>query len=185
SRFSAPMNRWQGHKFRRSLLLPRKTIDHFLILAWRLSVFTELVVSGTPGYIRARWVNARQSSWGNIIFIFIGVAVELGDVFKLIGAEYAATVRSIGVIPAEAWHNPVVHPDIEVRHHNHRCLKPFGQVERFYGEFEALRRVGRKQKNVFRIAMRSVGALQEICLLRAGWHSCRGTYSLNIDDYSG
>jgi hypothetical protein len=32
-------------------------------------------------------------------------------------------------------------------------LKAFGQVKRFYGEFEALCRVGWKQKDVFRIAM--------------------------------
>ena len=65
-------------------MLQSETIHYFLILARRLGIAAELIVPGAPGYVRSIRVHSRQSSWNNVIFILIGVAMELGDAFQIL-----------------------------------------------------------------------------------------------------
>ena len=56
--------------------------------------------------------------------------MELRQRFDFFFRQDLAAVRPIGVVPLELGAHPVVHADVEVGHHEHRGLQPFGEIER-------------------------------------------------------
>jgi hypothetical protein len=61
-------------------------------------------------------------------------------------------------------------------------LQAVGQVEARGGELEALARVLRQQQHVLGVAMRRVGAAQQVGLLGARRHAGAGAAALHVDD---
>ena len=63
----------------------------------------------------------------------------------------------------------------------HRRLQPVGEVEGERAELERLGRVLREQEHVLGVAVRGVGAGDEVALLGAGRHASRGAGALHIE----
>jgi hypothetical protein len=75
----------------------------------------------------------------------------------------------------------LVHADVQVGHHEHRRLQAVGQVQRGGGVLEAFVRVFRKQQHVLGVAVRGVGAGQQVGLLRARGHAGGRPAALHVD----
>ena len=119
-------------------------------------------------------VGAGQRARRHEVLVFVGVAEELGDLGQVLVVEDATSVGHVVVVPGELGHDPVVHADVEVGEHEDRRLEPLGQVEALHGELEALVRVGREEHDVLGVAVRGVGAHQDVALLGARGHARRG-----------
>jgi hypothetical protein len=68
----------------------------------------------------------------------------------------------------------VVHADVEIEHQEDRGLQPLGEIEALRRHLEALGRVFRKQQDVLGVAVRGIGAGDQVALLGAGRHAGRG-----------
>ena len=60
----------------------------------------------------------------------------------------------IGVVPREARAHPVVHPDVEIGHHEHRRLETLGEIECLDGEVKHSPGIRREERDVLRVAVR-------------------------------
>ena len=78
--------------------------------------------------------------------------------------------------------DPVVHADVEVAQHEDRRLEAFGEVEGIDRELERFARIGRKQADVARVAVRGIGAEHQVALLRARRHAGRWAGALHIEE---
>ena len=87
------------------------------------------------------------------------------------------------VVPLQRTAEPVVHADVEIGHDEDRRLQPVGEVERLRGHLEGFGRVLGEQQHVLGVAVRGVGAAQQVALLRARRHAGRGTGALHVDDH--
>ena len=79
----------------------------------------------------------------------------------------------------------MVHADIEVEHDEDRRLQPVGEVEGGGGELERLGRVLGKQQHVLGVAVRGVGAGDDVGLLRSRRHAGRGAGPLHVENHRG
>ncbi len=79
----------------------------------------------------------------------------------------------------------MVHADVEIDHDEDRRLQPVGEIERLRAEFERLRRVLGKQQHVLGVAVRGVGAGDDIGLLRARRHAGRRPGPLHVEHDGG
>jgi hypothetical protein len=77
----------------------------------------------------------------------------------------------------------MVHADIEIEHHEDRGLQAVGEIEGLGREFEGFGRVFRKQQHMLGVAMRSIGAGDDVALLGSRRHAGRGTGALHVDDH--
>ena len=77
----------------------------------------------------------------------------------------------------------MVHADVEIEHDEDRRLQPVGEVERLGAEFEALGRVLGEQQHVLGVAVRGVGAGEEVGLLGARRHAGRRAAALHVEDH--
>src|SRR5437764_597078 len=73
----------------------------------------------------------------------------------------------------------------EVERDKARRLQPVGEIERVGGEGEGLVGVRREQQDVLRIAVRGVGAGDDVGLLGAGRHPGRRAAALDVEDDRG
>ena len=76
----------------------------------------------------------------------------------------------------------LVHADVEVGHQEHRRLEAVGEVEALRRELEALVRILGEEQDVLGVAVRGVGAGEDVGLLGARGHAGRGAAALHIDD---
>ncbi len=166
-------------------MLLQKPVHHFLVFVRRFRVAAQLVVSRAARKERSLGMHARQSSRRHKILVFVSVALELRNLFQFFRAQNAAALRLVRFVPGEAWYHPIVHSDIQIGQHENRSLEALGQVECFGSELKTLVRIAWEQQNVFGIAMRCVGAFQNVALLRAGGHAGGRTHALNIDNHRG
>ncbi len=88
-----------------------------------------------------------------------------------------------GVVPLERTAKPVVHADVEIEHHEDRGLQAFGEIEGLRGKFKRLSRIFRKQQHMLGVAVRGIGAGQDVALLGARRHAGRGTGALHVHDH--
>jgi hypothetical protein len=109
--------------------------------------------------------------------------VEFRQRLDLLLAEHLAAVGTVAVVPLQFGAHPVVHADVEVRQHEHRRLQPLGEVEGLHGQVEALLGIRGEDQHVLGVAVRGVGAEQDVALLRAGRHAGRGTDALDVEDH--
>ena len=127
-------------------------------------------------------MRARQGAVRNSIAIDVEVAAELGAGFEVLEVHDLAAVELARRVPVERRHQPVVHADVEIHHHEDRRLQPVCEVERVGGEGEGFVRVLREQQNVLGIPMRGVGGGEDVGLLRAGRHAGRWAAALDVED---
>ena len=79
----------------------------------------------------------------------------------------------------------MVHADVEVEHHEDRGLQPVGEVEGLGAELEGLGRIFGEQQHVLGVAVRGIGAGNDVGLLRARRHAGRWAGALHIEDHGG
>ena len=87
------------------------------------------------------------------------------------------------VVPGERIGHPVVHADIEVGHDDDRRLQALGKIERLRAHREALGRVGGEQQHVLGVAVRGVGAGDDVGLLGARRHARGGAAALDVEQH--
>ena len=87
------------------------------------------------------------------------------------------------VVPRERLAQPLVHADVEVEHDEDRRLQPVGEIEGQRRELEALARVFREQQHVLGVAVRGVGAGEQVGLLGARRHAGRRPAALHVEDH--
>ena len=75
----------------------------------------------------------------------------------------------------------VVHADVEIEHDEDWRLQPVGKIEGLRAEGEGFGRVLGEQQDVLGVAVRSVGARNDVALLRAGRHPGGGACTLHIE----
>ena len=97
--------------------------------------------------------------------------------------ELLAPVVAARVVPAEGVGGPVVHPEVEVAHHDDGGLDTLGEVERGRRELERLGRVLREEEHVLGVAVRCVCAREDVRLLGAGRHAGRGAAALDVEQH--
>ena len=158
-------------KLRGRFVLFQQAIHHFLVFVGNFGVAAELVVAGPASEVGPFGMHAGQGARRDLIFVFAGVALEFGQLFDFFQAQDAAAIGLISVVPFEARDHPIVHADVEIGHQKDRRLEALGQIESDRREFEALGRIRRKQQNMFRVAVRRVGAFEQIALLGARRHA--------------
>ena len=64
-------------------------------------------------------------------------------------------------------------------------LQALGEIEGVAREVEALFRIARKQADVFGVAMRGVGAFEDVALLGTRRHAGRRTHALDVEQHGG
>ena len=127
-------------------------------------------------------VRAGQRAPGNAVAIDILVAAEVAAGFELFGAHHLAAVEAARIVPGEGFAQPLVHADVQVGHHEHRRLQPVGQVQRRGRMLETFVRVLREQQHMLGVAVRGIGAAQDVGLLRARGHAGGRPAALHVDD---
>ena len=134
------------------------------------------------GAIRA---HPRQRAIRNAVAVRIEIPEERRDVLQLRGRQHLAAIGTIGIVPGQRRHHPVVHAYVEIAQYEHRRLVPLGEIERRYREFERLARIGRIEADVSRVAVRRVGAHHQISLLRPRRHAGGRPGPLHVEDDGG
>ena len=110
-------------------------------------------------------------------------ALDVLELLQLLGAQHLAAVVHVRVVPGERLRHPVVHADVEVGHDDDGRLQALGEVEGLRAHREAFRRVGGEQQHVLGVAVRGVGAGDDVGLLRARRHARRGAAALDVEQH--
>ena len=127
-------------------------------------------------------MRAGQRAERDAVAVEVLVARELlAGLEVLVGQHLAAVVAAV-VVPRERFAQALVHADVQVGHQEHRGLQPVGEVEALRRELEALVRVLGEEQHVLGVAVRGVGAGEDVGLLRARRHAGRGAAALHVDD---
>ena len=112
------------HPLLRSLELAFQAIEDDLILGRVLGVAAVLRMAGTSREVRPLRMNAGQGSIRNRIAILVHVPIELIELLDLFLRQHLAAIGLVAIVPFEDRAHPIIHADIEIRHHEHRCLQP-------------------------------------------------------------
>ena len=120
---------------------------------------------------------------GNAVAIDVEIAAEFPPFLQHLCGHHLAAIILPGVIPLQRARQTMVHADIEVEHHEYRGLQALGEVKRGCREFERFSRILRKQQHMLGVAMRCIGADQDVALLGSGRHARRWTCALHIHDH--
>ncbi len=174
------------HQRLRALELALQAIEHDLVVVRVLGVAAVLVVTGAAREIRALRMHAGQRAVGDRVFVQIEIAVELGrQLFDLFLRQHLAAIRLVALVPVEDGTHPVVHADVEIRHHEYRRLQALGQIEGIDRHVEAFFRVRREQQHVARVAVRGIGRRHDVALLCPRRHARRGSDALDVEQHRG
>ena len=130
-------------------------------------------------------MHAGQRARRDAVTVHVQIAGKLLHLFQLFGVEHLAAVRAIGVVPRQTPAHPVIHADVQITGHEHRCLKALGKIERAHAEPETLFGISRKEHDVLGIAMRGVRERHEVALLRARRHAGGRAGALHIVEDGG
>ena len=104
-------------------------------------------------------------------------------VVQVVGGQHLAAVVAAAVVPGERRADMVVHAEIEIAHDDHRGLQPFGEIEGVGGQLETFPGVAGKEQDMFGVAVRGIGAGQEVGLLGPGGHAGARAGPLHIDEH--
>ena len=130
-------------------------------------------------------MGARIGAIRNSVPVHVQITAELLACLEVGSRHDLAAIVFAAVVPGERPAQAMVHPDIEVEHHEDRGLQAIRQVEGIRREVESLGRVLRKEEDMLSIAMRRVRAGDQIALLGARRHAGRGARALHIEDHRG
>ncbi len=128
-------------------------------------------------------MRAGQRAVRDAVAVHVQIPAEFFPFVQHLGRHDLAAVEAARVVPFQGRRQALVHADVEVGHEEDRRLQPLGEVERERAELEALGRVLGEEEHVLGVAVREVGALDDVGLLRARRHPGRGAAALHVDDH--
>ena len=128
-------------------------------------------------------MRARIGAVRDAVAVDVEIAAEILAGVEIGGGHHLAAVVFLAVVPLERPAQPIVHADLEIEHDEHRRLQPVGEIERLGAELERLGRVLRQQQNVLGVAVRGIGAVEDVGLLRARRHAGRGAGTLHVEHH--
>ena len=130
-------------------------------------------------------MDARQGSIRDAVTIDIKVAMKLLHLFELFSCQDLTPIRHLAGVKLKVRNHPVVHPDIQVGHHDDRCLQALRVVKSGLRHGEAFVRVPWKEQHMLGVAMRGIGATHDVRLLRARRHTRGWAGALHIENDRG
>ena len=157
-------------------------LNHYLVVGGILRVGTVPGMSGPTGEVRSFRMFARDGPVCYAITVHVDIAIKFVHRLKIFRRQNLAFVRLIIIVPLEIRTHPVIHSDIEVRHHHDWRLQAIRKIKCGDRHVKAFFGIGRKQQHVLDISMRRIRAYHEITLLRTRWHAGRRTSSLHIEN---
>ena len=168
----------------RRLQLAQQTLHIVDVIGPLFAIFGIAVARGAAGKEAAFGrVRAGQGAERNGIAIHVQIAAEHRAFLQFFRGHDLAAVVAAGVIPGKRFGQPVVHPDVEVHHHEHRRLQPFGKVKGIRREAEGFVRVLREQQHMLGVAVARIGTGENIRLLGACRHAGRWPAALDVEDH--
>jgi hypothetical protein len=90
---------------------------------------------------------------------------------------------SAAVVPGERLAQAIVHADVEVGHDEDGVCSRSARSKALRAELEALGGSSGKQQHVLGVAVRGIGAAQQVRLLRARRHAGRRAAALHVEDH--
>ena len=130
------------------------------------------ITRGAPGEVRTLVrVGAWQRAPGDPVAVDVLVASEILAGFEFFGGHDFAAVILARIVPVEGLAQALVHADVEVGHEEDGRLQPVGEIQRRGAEFEAFVWIFREQQYVLGVAVRGIGATDDIGLLGARGHA--------------
>ena len=127
-------------------------------------------------------MRARQGTPGDAIAVDILVTAEILAGFQFFGRHHLAAVIAARIVPDERLAQALIHADVQIGHDKDRRLQAVGEIEGRGRMFEAFERILRQQQHMLGVAMRGIGAGNQVRLLGAGGHTGRWAAALDIDD---
>ena len=124
---------------------------------------------GALGLVRARIGAVRDA-----VAVQVLVAREFLAGFEILARQDFAPVVTALIGPGQSGFQPLVHADVEIGHEEDRRLQPVGEVEALRRHLEALVRILGEEEHVLGVAVRGVGARDDVGLLGARRHAGRG-----------
>ena len=168
---------------RRPVDLPPDAREHVRVRLRVLGVVAEPVVARAARQVGALGVHARQRAPRDPVPVHVQIAVERPRrLLQLLRGQHLAPVRPVRVVPFELRHDPVVHPDVQVRQHEDRRLEALGQIERLHRHLETLVRVRREDHDVPRIPVRRIRRELDVALLGPRRHPRRRAHPLHVEE---
>ena len=158
---------------------------YIIDVVWARLAVTRVAVLGCAAreVAAAGRMGSRIRAVRDAVAVDVEVAAEILAGLEFFVGHHLAAVVNLRVIPFERLAQARVHADVEIGHHKYRRLQAIGQFECPGGKLEAFGRVLRKQKHVLGIAVRSVGACEQVRLLGACRHAGRRPAALHVDDH--
>ena len=132
---------------------------------------------------RLRMVGARQRAIANTVPVHVFVTGKAAQPVEVFLRQHFPTIDRFFRI-LERFRHPVVHAEVEVRHHEHRRLQLLGQIERLTRHRETFRHRTRQQHGMDGIAVRELGHKLNVTLRGAGWQSGGRPHALHVPDHA-
>src|SRR5450759_315097 len=129
-------------------------------------------------------IRARQRAIADAIAVHIFVAGKTARLLQIRLTQHFSAIDRLVRIRERVRH-PVVHPQVEVRHHKHRRLEPLGEIKSILCHGETLADRVRKQHDVLGVAVTEKGRREQVALRSSCGQAGRGPDALNIPDHRG
>ena len=157
---------------------------HVVDVVWpSLTVAGIGVAGGAAGKKTAfAGVGAGQRAPRNAVAIDVFVTAKVFAGLQFFCSHHLAAVIVAVFVPNKGLTQALVHANVEVGHEEDGGLQAVGQVQRGGGKLKALVRVFGQQHHMLGVAVRGIGAGQQIRLLGAGGHAGGWAAALHIDD---
>ncbi len=126
---------------------------------------------GTAREIGSLRVRAGQRAIRYSVTVDVEVPIKRIHFVQVFRGQNLAPIVHVILVPLELRHHPVIHADIEVGQDHHGRLQAVRQIECLRRHRKTLVRVGREQQDVFGVAVRCIGATQDVGLLGSGRHA--------------
>ena len=127
-------------------------------------------------------MRARQRAPRNAVAVHVFVATKILARFQFFRSHHLAAVIVACVVPSERFAQALVHANVEIGHHKNRGLQAVCQIERRGRMLKAFVWILREQQHVLGVAMRRVGARDQVGLLGSRGHAGGWSTALHVDD---
>src|SRR5579863_10271220 len=174
-----------GHESGGFFMFEQEPVHHFLVVIGHFGVVAVFGVAGAAREECAFRADPRQGAGRDVTAILRHVAEKFRYRVELFRTQYASAVGPVGIVPGKLRRYPVIHTDVEIAEHEDRRLEALGKIKALRGELKTLGGIGGEEQNMFGVAMRGVGALENVALLRAGGHPRGRADALDIDHDDG
>ena len=175
----------------RRLEFPREPVHVVLVVVGALRVGRALGMARAPREVGGEGMlgRSRQRAPRDPVPVHVLVSLESPELLH-VPVDVPARPQHLAAIErllriGEGIAHPVVHPEVEVHHHEDRRLEALRQVERLARHLGALLDASRDEQDVARVAVRQVVRRDDVPLHRPRRQAGRGADALDIEDDRG